>query len=51
MTGAPLDLAAELARFGAQDCEVVRSTDYTYGARVARRWRSGRCCCAGTPHT
>lgn len=42
VTDAPLDLAAELARFGAQDCEVVRSTDYTYGARVARRWRSGR---------
>ena len=38
----PLDLAAELGRFGAQDCEVVRAAEYTYGARVARRWRAGR---------
>ncbi|GAA4327794.1 hypothetical protein GCM10023162_33790 [Klenkia terrae] len=42
LTDRPLDLTAELARFGAQDCEVVRATEYTYGARVARRWRSGR---------
>ena len=42
LTDQLLDLAAELARFGAQDCEVVRAAEYTYGARVARRWRSGR---------
>ncbi len=42
LTDRPLDLAAELARFGAQDCEVVRAAEYTYGARVARRWRAGR---------
>ncbi|SDN79864.1 3-(3-hydroxy-phenyl)propionate hydroxylase [Klenkia soli] len=38
----PVDLPAELARFGASSCEVVRAAEYTYGAQVARRWRSGR---------
>ena len=42
VTAVPLDLPAELARFGAQECEVVRATDYAYGARVARRWRADR---------
>jgi len=42
VTGEPLDLPAELARFGAQDCTVVREAEYAYGARVARRWRAGR---------
>lgn len=42
VTDRPLDLPAELARFGAQDCTVVREAEYTYGARVARRWRAGR---------
>ncbi|SCX43677.1 3-(3-hydroxy-phenyl)propionate hydroxylase [Klenkia marina] len=42
VTDRDLDLPAELARFGAQDCAVVRSVEYTYGARVARRWRTGR---------
>ena len=39
---ADLELPALLARFGAADCTVVRTAEYTYAAQVADRWRSGR---------
>jgi 3-(3-hydroxy-phenyl)propionate hydroxylase len=41
-TAADLDLPALLDRFGAAGCAVVRTAEYTYAARVADRWRSGR---------
>ena len=41
-TAADLDLPALLAGFGAAGCAVVRTAEYTYAARVADRWRSGR---------
>ncbi|GAB4081009.1 bifunctional 3-(3-hydroxy-phenyl)propionate/3-hydroxycinnamic acid hydroxylase [Modestobacter muralis] len=41
-TPADLDLHALLARFGAGGCTVVRAAEYTFAARVADRWRSGR---------
>ena len=41
-TPADLDLPALLAPFGAAGCTVVRSAEYTFAARVADRWRSGR---------
>jgi 3-(3-hydroxy-phenyl)propionate hydroxylase len=39
---ADLDLPALLARFGAGGCTVTRAAEYTFAARVADRWRSGR---------
>ncbi|MCZ2827559.1 bifunctional 3-(3-hydroxy-phenyl)propionate/3-hydroxycinnamic acid hydroxylase [Modestobacter sp. VKM Ac-2986] len=41
-TPADLDLPALLARFGAAGCTVLRAAEYTFAARVADRWRSGR---------
>jgi len=41
-TADDLDLPALLARFGAAHCTVVRAAGYTFAARVADRWRSGR---------
>jgi 3-(3-hydroxy-phenyl)propionate hydroxylase len=41
-TAADLDLRALLGRFGAADCTVIRAAEYTFAARVADRWRSGR---------
>jgi 3-(3-hydroxy-phenyl)propionate hydroxylase len=41
-TPADLDLPALLDGFGAAGCTVVRTAEYTYAARVADRWRSGR---------
>ncbi|MFQ1002212.1 bifunctional 3-(3-hydroxy-phenyl)propionate/3-hydroxycinnamic acid hydroxylase [Modestobacter sp. SSW1-42] len=37
-----LDLPALLDGFGAAGCTVVRAAEYTFAARVADRWRSGR---------
>jgi 3-(3-hydroxy-phenyl)propionate hydroxylase len=41
-TAADLDLPALLDRFGAAGCTVTRAAEYTFAARVADRWRSGR---------
>jgi 3-(3-hydroxy-phenyl)propionate hydroxylase len=41
-TAADLDLPTLLARFGAAGCTVTRAAEYTFAARVADRWRSGR---------
>jgi 3-(3-hydroxy-phenyl)propionate hydroxylase len=41
-TAADLDLPALLAGFGAAGCTVTRAAEYTFAARVADRWRSGR---------
>ena len=41
-TAADLDLPALLGRFGAARCTVLRAAEYTFAARVADRWRSGR---------
>jgi 3-(3-hydroxy-phenyl)propionate hydroxylase len=37
-----LDLPALLDRFGAAGCTVTRAAEYTFAARLADRWRSGR---------
>jgi 3-(3-hydroxy-phenyl)propionate hydroxylase len=41
-TATDLDLPALLDRFGAAGCTVTRAAEYTFAARVADRWRSGR---------
>jgi 3-(3-hydroxy-phenyl)propionate hydroxylase len=41
-TAADLDLPALLDPFGAAGCTVTRAAEYTFAARVADRWRSGR---------
>jgi 3-(3-hydroxy-phenyl)propionate hydroxylase len=41
-TAADLDLPALLAGFGAAGCTITRAAEYTFAARVADRWRSGR---------
>jgi 3-(3-hydroxy-phenyl)propionate hydroxylase len=41
-TADDLDLPALLVRFGAAGCTVTRAAEYTFAARVADRWRSGR---------
>jgi 3-(3-hydroxy-phenyl)propionate hydroxylase len=41
-TAADLDRSALLDRFGAAGCTVSRAAEYTFAARIADRWRSGR---------
>jgi 3-(3-hydroxy-phenyl)propionate hydroxylase len=41
-TAADLDLPTLLGRFGADGCTITRAAEYTFAARVADRWRSGR---------